>query len=63
MIATTSTSAMSSVRKMSRMPSRIEVVVSTILAAATPSGKRSPSSPIALRTEAPTCMALLPGSW
>ena len=52
-----------SVRKMSLTPASMLVVVSTIVAASMPSGKRSASRSIAALILPPTATALLPGCW
>jgi len=55
--------AMTSVRKMSFTPASMLVVLSTIVAASTPSGNRCERRSIAALTLPPTATALLPGCW
>ena len=62
-MAMTSTRAMTSVRKMSRTPASMLSVLSTIVVASMPSGKRCASRVMAALTSLPTATALLPGCW
>ena len=62
-MATTSSRAMISVWKMSRMPAPMLCVPSTMTVASIPSGKRSERRATVAFTALPTATALLPGCW